>query len=189
MLELSRGERNHCTLTLDDLRIPKIRKALVVYFRELGLPKSIAGYVVRQTLYSKGRGVRLYRLTTTKYIFVNYWEGKFIVGTEDQVFDRVSETRSWQQTLLWIEMAEHAAQGRRMTYREICDFIYETETDLKGIELDTKNVAPLESRKRRRKRKQRTLVVRKPSGYTWDEIRQASTWLGPAKSGSLRRKA
>lgn len=153
MLELKRGERNRCTLTFDNLRTSKVRKALAFYLRDIGIPLPTAKHVVKKSLYSNGSGVRLYRLTFTHYIYVDYDYGLLFVGTEDQVIDKVAERYPWQQGLLWKEMADKSARGKRMSRDEIDDFIYEMETDLNGTELLTKNVAPIEKRPRRRHRR------------------------------------
>lgn len=155
MLEFKRGEKNRCTLMFDNLRISKTRKALAFYLRDLGLPLAAAKCVVRKALYSNANGVRVYRLTKRDYIYVDHDYGLLFVGTEDQIIDKVVERYSWQQGLLWIKMAEHAARGTRMSRSELDDFIYDTETEDESIELITKNVAPLERRRRKRQRKHR----------------------------------
>lgn len=167
MLEFKRGEWNRCTLTVDNLRISKTRKALVFYLRDLGLPLAAAKFVVKRALYAKFSGVRVYRLTALHYIYVDYDEGSFRVGTEEQVEEKIREQHPWQQACLWIEMADAAAWGRKMSRKDIDGFIYDFETDLKGIELITKNVAPIERlrRKRRRRRRKVKKVLSKIYGY------------------------
>lgn len=171
MLELKRDERNRCTLAFDNLRTSKVRKALAFYLRDLGIPLPTAKYVVRKALYSDGSGVRLYRLTFTHYIYVDYDYGPVFVGTEDQIIDKVAERYPWQQGLLWKEMADKSARLKRMSHSEIDDFIYEMETDIAGIELLTKNVAPIERcRKRRRGRCRRKVKKVLSRIYWYDDL-------------------
>lgn len=167
MLEFKRGEWNRCTLIVDNLRASKTRKALIFYFRDLGLPISAARYVMRKSLDAKGTGVRVYRLTSTHYIYVNYGEGFFFTGTEDQVIDKVAERYPWQQGVLWIEQAFNAAWGKKMSRNDIDLFIYDFEIDLNGVKLMMKNVAPIEKRRKRRRRhwKKTRKELRRVYGY------------------------
>lgn len=167
MLELKIGDKKRCTLTFDNLRVSKTRKALVFYLRDLGLPLAAARYVVRKALYAKATGVRVYRLTTRYFVYVEYGEGLFFIGTEEQIIDRVEERYSWQQGYLWIKMAEHAARGERMSRGELDDFIYDTEAEDESIELITKNVAPVERRRPKRRRRRRRKVRKVLSKIYW----------------------
>jgi hypothetical protein len=167
VLELKIGDRNRCTLTFDNLRVSKTRKALVFYLRDLGLPLAAAKHVVRKALYAKGTGVRVYRLTSRFFAYVEFDEGLFFVGTEEQLINKVRERYSWQQGLLWITMAEHASRGTRMSRIEIADFIYDTQTEDESIELITKNVAPIERRRPKRRRRRRRKVRKVLNRIYW----------------------
>lgn len=149
MLELTKTERGRCKVALDNLRVSKVRRALVVYFRELGLPNRSAWYVATRILSKSEHGIRCYLLPNANFILVNYDKGSVVVGSEEHVVDAAERTHSWEQGYLWTEMARFAARGKRMSAKQIREFIWEIEPE-KG--LMCVNVAPMERRRRRRKR-------------------------------------